>query len=113
VFDCPGDDGFNGKAAKVSIYGYSEPINQGNFAKASLIKNITPITGGKTLYIKLPDEYECYAVVATDEAGNSSQLPLTGGIGHNGKPVSGEDSSGGSDSGGGSGMCFISSALSR
>lgn len=111
VFNCPGDDGFNGKAARVSIYGYSEPINQGNFAKASLIKEITPATGGRTLYITIPDEHECYAVVATDEAGNSSQLSLTGGIGHNGKPVFGENSPGGSDDGGGSGMCFMSSAL--
>jgi hypothetical protein len=108
-FRCPGDDGFNGKAKTVSIYGYSEPINIGNISYASLLRQITPVNDGNTVYIQMPRDYECYAVVAVDEAGNRSQLPLAGGIPAGGQPISAEaapDDGGG----GGGGMCFINTA---
>jgi hypothetical protein len=109
-FKCPGDDGYNGKAKSISIYGYSEPINLGNISRAVLVKQITPITGGKTVYVKMSDDYAYYAVITKDEAGNTSQLPISGGIGGDGKLVLDESASG-DDGGGGGGLCFINSAI--
>ena len=111
LFKSPGDDGFNGKAKSMSIYGYSEPINLGNISRAFLVKQITPITGGKTVYVKMSDDYVCYAIISKDEAGNTSQLPISGGIGDDGKLVVGESDSG-DDGGSGGGLCFINSAIS-
>ena len=111
TFKCPGGDGFNGRAKAVSIYGYSEPINVGNFAYATLVTHIKPVENGKDVYLKMPDDHKCYAIVAVDEAGNRSQLPLTGGIPESGQPVLSENAP--DDGGGGSsgGLCFLTTAI--
>jgi len=111
TFTCPGDDGFDGKAKTIEIRGHSEPINVSNFAYSALVKSVLPITGGKMLNVKMPDDYSYYAVVAYDENGNRSQLPISGGIAGDGKLVLGEEGSADSDSGSG-GMCFVGSAVS-
>lgn len=110
TFRMPGDDGYKGKAKSVSIYGYDSPINAGNISNAILIKSVGTSANGKMVYINMPDDYKCYAVIATDEAGNRNQLFLEGGLmtdsSGKGIKVSAEES----DSGGSGGNCFISTA---
>ncbi len=110
TFRMPGDDGYNGKAKTVCIYGYDSPINAGNIRNATLLKSLVTSANGKMVYINMPDDYRCYAVVATDEAGNKNQLFLEGGLitDSNGKGV--QVSSEESDSGSSGGACFINTA---
>jgi hypothetical protein len=110
TFRMPGDDGYRGNAKSVCIYGYDSPVNAGNIMNATLLKSLVTAANGKMVYINMPDNYRCYAVVATDEAGNRNQLFLEGGLmtdsSGKGIKVSTEES----DSGGSGGNCFISTA---
>jgi hypothetical protein len=108
-FSCPGDDGYDGLARKVLIYGSDDPIDAETVKSAELVSEAAPLKGGQEMSVNIEKGYRYYAVVAIDEAGNSSQLPLTAAE----IPVTPEaeiDAGQGSDSGS-SGWCFISSSL--
>jgi hypothetical protein len=111
TFRCPGDDGLYGRAKELKIYGYSSPINNGNINEASLVKTITsPANGGLLVYLDIPNEFAYYAVIAKDDAGNTTQLMLEGGpMTKEQIKAAGEASS--DDGGGNSGLCFINLAI--
>jgi hypothetical protein len=111
TFRCPGDDGFNGRAREIKVLGYTSPINVGNREQASVLKTITnPASGGQLVYVDIPDDYAHYAVIARDDAGNTTQLMIEGGpLSKEEAKASGEASSDNSG-GGSSGICFISTA---
>jgi hypothetical protein len=111
TFICPGDDGFEGKAKEIKILGYSFPVNAGNYKNATVVKTITnPAEGGKLVYVKIPDNFAYYAVIAKDRAGNTSQLMLDGGPMAK-EQIKAEAEGPTDDSGRSSGWCFINSAL--
>jgi hypothetical protein len=112
AFRCPGDDGYNGKAKAVKIFGSNKDIDVATIKDATMVKQITPVTGGDTVYVKISNEFAHYAVIAYDEYGNLSQLPLVPGTIKEVSNLSGEDSQEAqSDSGSGSsGWCFVNSA---
>ncbi len=120
VFVCPGDDGFAGRAAILEVYSASAPIVAGALARATLLKELEPEAGGETMGLSIADLEEAraqqgalgddyLAIVALDEAGNRSQLPL-GASGY----VIPEESPGGADSrlllvgDDEDGLCFLS-----
>ncbi|MCD6569492.1 MAG: VCBS repeat-containing protein, partial [Deltaproteobacteria bacterium] len=76
-FLCPGDDGFNGRAREIRIYTYGCPIDASNIAYASLVKEVLPQEGGTTMRVDLDTRYDYIAIIAIDDAGNISQLPLS------------------------------------
>ncbi len=113
VFKCPGDDGFNGRAKEIKIFGSNVEIDAATIKEATLVTQIKPATGGAVVYVDIPNDYLYYAVIAYDEAGNSSVLPLVpGSIKEVGK-LSAESTqqAQGDDGGGSSGLCFVNTAV--
>lgn len=106
TFTCPGDDGFAGRAALLKIYGSTRPIDVTSIRDATLIKQTNAAAGGSAMSVAIPDAYPYYAVIAVDEAGNASQLPLeVGSV----VPEETDAGASGSDDHDG-GLCFITTA---
>ncbi len=114
TFRCPGDDGLNGRAKEIKVLGYSSPINVSNFNEATVLKTIAnPAAGNQLVYVNMPNDFAYYAVIAKDEAGNTSQLMLEGGpMTKEQIKAAGEASSDSGGGGGSSGLCFVNSAVS-
>jgi hypothetical protein len=102
-FRCPGSDGWHGKAQEVKIYGHNEPIDVENFKNAEMLMSMVPVEGGTLVKANVNSSFSNYAVVATDKAGNMSQLPLYA----RGEPVMPEE---GDDSDSDSSWCFMATA---
>ena len=64
-------------AKKILIYGSKVPLDAETIKSAELISEAVPKKGGEEMTVNLDKSYKYYAVVAMDEAGNSSQLPLS------------------------------------
>jgi hypothetical protein len=114
TFRCPGDDDLNGRAKEIKVLGYSSPINVSNFKEATVLKTIAnPATGNQLVYVNIPNDFAYYAVIAKDEAGNTTQLMLEGGpMTKEQIKAAGEAASDSGAGGGSSGLCFINSAVS-
>lgn len=76
-FTCPGDDGFNGRARRIQIYGSTSPINVYSIRDAVLIEEVPPGMGGFAMQVEIANEHAHYAIIAYDEAGNASQLVIS------------------------------------
>jgi hypothetical protein len=108
-FTCPGDDGYEGQAVKILVYGSNAPIDTSTVNSAALLAETLPKPGGEKMFVKLDMAYRYYAAVAVDDAGNLSQLPIS----PTAVPVSPEGSGGSasdSDSDD-SGWCFIKTSF--
>jgi FG-GAP-like repeat/Subtilase family len=113
VFKCPGDDGYNGKAKEIKVFGSNIDIDVTTIKEATLIKQIKPVTGGAKVYVNIPNNFSHYAVIAYDESGNSSQLPLIpGGIKEVRKlSVESTQQAQSDNSSGSSSLCFVNTAI--
>ncbi len=76
-FICPGDDGFRGTAEVMDIYGSNTPIYVDTIKDAVLLKTVKPARGGTAMNVTLDKDYLYIGVIAVDDEGNRSQLPLT------------------------------------